>query len=85
MTDEGITLRYDPPQGPPRRVRYEARSPEGYTRITEVWTGCDWRAEGSEPVTDIGVEIGQRAVDDVEIVGDETDAETVTGPEQVDR
>jgi len=51
---DAIIVRWDPPQAPPRRLRFEPRD-DGWTRFEEVWTGCLWRVVGSERVDKVTV------------------------------
>jgi len=46
-----------------RRLRFEPRE-GGWLRLTEVWTGCAWRTEGSEVVSDMAVVGPERVVGD---------------------
>lgn len=54
--DQGIAIRYQPPVGPARRVRYEPRSDGLVDRFEEIWTGCQWRVQGCEPVAEVALE-----------------------------
>lgn len=47
-----LTIEYTPPHGPRRRIRYE-ETREGHLRHVDVWAGCSWRHEGTEPVSDV--------------------------------
>ena len=51
-----ITLRWTPPNARPRRVRFEPRAGGGWRRITQEWTGEEWRTTGREIVADVGLE-----------------------------
>lgn len=60
--EDGFAVRYRPPQGPPRKVVFEPHSEGFYLRRTFVWSGCNWRLEGEEPVNDVAVEgVGRAA------------------------
>jgi len=52
---EDTTIRYDPLYGPPQRIRFQPRSDDRWRRVTEAWTGCVWRATGSEVVEQVTV------------------------------
>ena len=58
MQRDGLTLRWEPARGPPRRVRFEPRSLDGLIeRIEEEYTGCVWREVGRELVGDVAIEL----------------------------
>jgi len=56
MPRESITLRWTPPNGRPRRLRFEPRATGGHNRIEDEWTGEEWRTVGSEIVARVGLE-----------------------------
>lgn len=76
---EGLVLTYRPARSAPRRASFEPRTPDGYSRVTEVWTGCKWRIEGREPVADLQVEVDGSVIDVIDIVN-KPGGDTVTGP-----
>jgi len=60
-----ITLRWTPPNARPRRVRFEPRSPGGWTRIEqERTTEGEWRTVGQEIVAGVELEAPAAIVSD---------------------
>ncbi|MBX0325778.1 hypothetical protein EGH21_22430 [Halomicroarcula sp. F13] len=59
-----MSVTYQPTTGPHRRLRLEPRAADGgMWRYTEVWTGCQWRTEGREPVDVLTIEREGEAAD----------------------
>lgn len=56
MTDRSITLTYEVPAGPRKRITFHPRSDGTWRRTTAKHTGCAWRETGSEIVTDLEVD-----------------------------
>jgi hypothetical protein len=54
MPEQSFTVQFSPSQGVLKRHRFKPRQDvAGYLRFVEEWTGCRWRVEGCEPVTDV--------------------------------
>ena len=65
---DAVTVRWQPPRQPARKLVFEPRSDGDWLRIEKSWTGCTWREVGTEVVDDVAVEFRVRS------------GETVTGP-----
>jgi hypothetical protein len=62
LPDGEHVVEYTPADGPRRRIRYEPRADgDGYLRVVDEWTGCNWRQVGAEPVADLVVERAPRS------------------------
>jgi len=82
MTDDTLTVKWDPTGRAPRRLRFEPRDAPGgaWKRIEEVYSGdeCGWRPVGSELVESVVIEDGR------EYDAEATPAQTHLGDPRVD-
>ena len=60
---DAIEVTYRQLRSSPRRIRFEPRSDGRWERSTAVWTGCVWRATGSELVQDVEIAKGSEPVE----------------------
>lgn len=62
MTEDALTVEFEPDRGPRRRLRFEPRGRDSYERVEEEWTGCTWRATGREIVDELSIDRGAEVV-----------------------